>query len=177
MIFVEVRFICMWLDWYLYGSIDICVSSIDICVSSIYLYGWIDICVSSIYMYAVRFIFVRLDWYLWKFDSYVCRSIYFCTVQFIFCCFDIKWTSFALFVRVWYWMNAFWRFCPERQMIRYFKIITSKHAIKQNERVFSSQALNVGRSLGQSLGPAHWDLLSTQLFGDTTSIKLFGNPQ
>ena len=44
------------LDSYLYGSIDICLSSIYI-----YLYGWIDICVSSIYMYAVRFIFVRLD--------------------------------------------------------------------------------------------------------------------
>ena len=29
----------------------------------LYLYGWIDICVSSIYMYAVRFIFVRFDLY------------------------------------------------------------------------------------------------------------------
>ena len=49
--------------------------------------------------------------------------------------------------------------------------------MKQNERVLSSQALNVGRSLGQSLGIRTWrNLLSTQLFGDTTSIKLFGNP-
>ena len=54
-------------------------------------------------------------------------------------------------------------------LIRFFKIITSKHAItelkflclplKQNERVHSSQALNVGRSrvytkpgLGHGLG-------------------------
>ena len=45
-------------------------------------------------------------------------------------------------------------------LIRFFKIIASKHAItklkflrpplKQNERVLSSQALNVGRSLGVS---------------------------
>ena len=29
----------------------------------LFLYGWIDICVSSIYMYAVRFIFVQFDLY------------------------------------------------------------------------------------------------------------------
>ena len=39
----------------------------------LFFYGSIDICGSSIYMYAVLFIFG---------------------------CFDIKWTSFALFVRV-----------------------------------------------------------------------------
>ena len=33
--------------------------------------------------------------------------------------------------------------------------------------MLSSQALNVGRSLG----------LWTQLFGDTTRLKMFGNPQ
>ena len=67
-IFVRyVRFICMRLDWYLYGSTDICVSSI-------YLYGSIDMCKLDL-MYAVRFIFVRLDWYLWKFDLKVCGSI------------------------------------------------------------------------------------------------------
>ena len=38
---------------------------------------------------------------------------------------------------------------------------------KTNKQVLSSQALNVGRSLG----------LSTQLFGDTTCKKMFGNPQ
>ena len=27
----------------------------------LFLYGWIDICVSSIYMYAFRFILVRFD--------------------------------------------------------------------------------------------------------------------
>ena len=76
------------------------------------MYGWIDICVSSIYMYAVRFIFVRLDCYLWKFDLYVCGSIYFCTAQFIFavlilnervslylCAFNIGCTRFEDFVR------------------------------------------------------------------------------
>ena len=40
-------------------------------------------------------LFVRLDRYLCKFDLYVCGSISFCTVLFIFCCFDIQWTSFA----------------------------------------------------------------------------------
>ena len=50
----------------------------------LFLYGSIEICWSSIYMYAVRFIFVRLDWYLLKFDVYVGGSIYFCTVRFIF---------------------------------------------------------------------------------------------
>ena len=39
--FVQVRFIFARLD--------------------LYLYGWIDICVSSIYMYVVQFIFVRFD--------------------------------------------------------------------------------------------------------------------
>ena len=29
----------------------------------LYLYAWIDICVSSIYMYAVRFVFVQFDLY------------------------------------------------------------------------------------------------------------------
>ena len=41
LIFVEVRFICVRFD--------------------LFLYGWIDICGSSIYMYAVRFIFVRFN--------------------------------------------------------------------------------------------------------------------
>ena len=49
-------------------------------------------------------------------------------------------------------------------LIRFFKIITSKHAItelkflrlllKQNERVHSSKALNVGRGLGVSSNTA-----------------------
>ena len=30
---------------------------------NLFLYGSIDICVSSIYMYAVRFLFVRFDLY------------------------------------------------------------------------------------------------------------------
>ena len=38
---------------------------------------------------------------------------------------------------------------------------------KPNKQVLSSQALNVGRSLG----------LSTQVFRDTPCIKMFGNPQ
>ena len=38
---MEVRFICMRFD--------------------LFLYGWIDICGSSIYMCVVRFIFVRFD--------------------------------------------------------------------------------------------------------------------
>ena len=40
----------MRLDCFLYGSIDICVSSI-------YLYGSTDICGSSIYVHAFRFLF------------------------------------------------------------------------------------------------------------------------
>ena len=60
---------------------------------------------------------------------------------------------------------------------------TSKHVINftktifQNERVLSSQALDVGRSLGQGLGRAksiavqtRRNLLSTRLFENITSI-------
>ena len=73
-----------------------------------------------IFVEYVRFICTRLDWYLLKFDLHVWGSIYFFTLGLIFvdvrcicrrfdlffygsilfCCFDIKWTSFALFVRV-----------------------------------------------------------------------------
>ena len=57
-------------------------------------------------------------------------------------------------------------------MIRFFKITTSKHAtkltempspLKQNERVLSSQALNVGRSLGVNSN------MEKVTFGDITS--------
>ena len=43
-------------DWYL-RKFDLFVRL------DLYLYGSIDICVSSIYMYAVRFILVRFDLY------------------------------------------------------------------------------------------------------------------
>ena len=41
--------------------------------------------------------------------------------------------------------------------------------IETTERVLNSQVLNVGRSLGVNLH-------STQMFGHTTSVKMFGNP-
>ena len=73
------------------------------------------LCVSP-YLYAVRFIFVRFDSFVYG-SIYVCarsiqflcrsihflgRSIYFWVVRFIFCCFDILWAIFALFVCVSY---------------------------------------------------------------------------
>ena len=87
---LKVRFIyfctvCMRLDWYLYGSIDICVSSI-------YLYSWIDICGSSIYII--------------QFDLFLHASIYFFAVLILnervslyLCAFNIGWTRFEDFVR------------------------------------------------------------------------------
>ena len=46
---------------------------------------------------------------------------------------------------------------------------------KQNERVLSSQALNVGRSLGVNSNMEKLDLI--QMFEETMSVKMFGNLQ
>ena len=58
--------------------------------------------------------------------------------------------------------------------------VTFTKTIFQNERVLSSQALDVGRSLGQGLGRAksitvqtRRNLLSTRLFRDITSIVVW----
>ena len=51
-------------------------------------------------MYAVRFIFVRIDRYLCKFDLDVCGSIYFCTVRLIFVEVRFIFVRFDLFFAV-----------------------------------------------------------------------------
>ena len=73
----------------------------------LYLYGSIDICVSSIYVYAVQFILVRFDGYLCKFDLYVCGSIYFCTVRLIFVEVRFICMQFDLFLYGSIYMNPF----------------------------------------------------------------------
>ena len=68
--------------YFLSGSIDVGAIDLFLCV--------------SLYLYAVRFIFVRFDSFVYG-SIYVCAgsiqflcgSIYFCVVRFIFCCFNI----------------------------------------------------------------------------------------
>ena len=68
--------------YFLPGSIDVGTIDLFLCV--------------SLYLYAVRFIFVRFDSFVYG-SIYVCAgsiqflcgSIYFCVVGFLFCCFNI----------------------------------------------------------------------------------------